>query len=159
MKLILNVLLLWSCLAPHDFHVSIAQVEYKDEVLQMTLRVFTEDLEDRLEELSALDLDLGTETEHPEAAQWMQKYLKKRVAFASEGRVLNQVFIGYEVEFELCYIYLEFPVGERPSELTVRNRIFFDSFDDQSNIVNVQVGEELRSAFLSPGKGDYTLEF
>lgn len=153
-------MVLWTLFMPkHDFHVSIAQVDYQDQSLQMTLRVFTEDLEDRLEESSGLDLDLGTETEHAQAPQLIEAYLRKTVGFFADKKALPMQYIGLEVEYELSYLYLEFPCARAPSRLEVVNRIFFDSFDDQSNIVNVKVGEELRSAFLSPGKGEYILEF
>ncbi len=159
MSLYLNLLFLSLLIPRHDFHVSIAQVDYKDQSLQMTLRVFTEDLEDRLEEDWDIDLDLGADTEAEETDRLIENYLRERLAFSSGGRDLEMRYIGKEVEIELCYIYLEFPCSDAPSDLLVKNQIFFDSFDDQSNIVNVKVGETLRSAFLSPGKGEHKLEF
>ncbi len=159
MPSIWTLIVLTFLMPKHDFHVSIAQVDYKDQSLQMTLRVFTEDLENRLEEQSGLDLNLGSENEHAQAPQLIENYLKQTVGFNVNGQALEMAYIGLEVEFELSYLYLEFPCSKAPKKVEVKNRIFFDSFDDQSNIVNVQVGEELRSAFLSPGKGDYILEF
>lgn len=159
MPSIWSLLLLTIFMPRHDFHVSIAQVDYKQQSLQMTLRVFTEDLEDRLEEQSGLDLDLGSPTEHEEAPELIAEYLREVLAFEADGMDLPMRYIGLEVEYELSYLYVEFPCVEPPKELLVRNQIFFDSFDDQSNIVNVKVGEELRSAFLSPGEGETILEF
>lgn len=152
MSFLCHLLLLLSLSTPHDFHVSIAQVDYRDSNLQMTLRVFTEDLEDRLQ------LKLG-ENELPQTDSIIASYLEDKVGFKLEGQPLPMTFIGKEIEFELCYLYLEFPCPERPKSLQVSNRIFFDSFDDQSNIVNVKVGETLRSAFLSSGNGESNLKF
>lgn len=152
-------LLLATAFFAHDFHVSIAQADYKAGEIQMTLRVFTDDLEMTLEERGAKNLRLGTPQEFAEADALIAGYLKERVRFELGDQSLPMTFVGKEVEYDLCYLYLSFNCPKTPEELSVSNQVFFDSFEDQSNIVNVKVGDNLRSAFLSRGNTKETLVF
>lgn len=143
----------------HDFHVSIAQVDYMDQELQCALRLFTEDLENRIESDYGLKLKLGSENEHPQADSLIAEFIEAEFQLKLEGQNLKQHFLGKEVDFELIYLYFFYPCPEVPRELSVSNRVFFDSFDDQSNIVNVKIGGELRSAFLNSSETEQTLTF
>lgn len=143
----------------HDFHVSIAQVDYKEQELQCTLRLFTEDLEQRIERESLIKLKLGSEEEHPAADSLIANFLKEEFQLKVDNKVLVQNYLGKEVDYELIYLYFYSPCAEEPQELSVSNRVFFDSFDDQSNIVNVKIGGKLRSAFLNSSETEQILKF
>jgi len=143
----------------HDFHVSIAQVDYKDQELQCTLRLFTDDLEQRIERESLIKLKLGSEEEHPAADSLIASFLKEEFQLKVDNKVLAQNFLGKEVDYELIYLYFYSPCAVEPQELSVSNRVFFDSFDDQSNIVNVKIGGKLRSAFLNSSETEQILKF
>ena len=101
-------LLLATAFFAHDFHVSIAQADYKAGEIQMTLRVFTDDLEMTLEERGAKNLRLGTPQEFAEADALIAAYLKERVRFELGDQSLPMTFVGKEVEYDLCYLYLSF---------------------------------------------------
>jgi hypothetical protein len=143
----------------HDFHVSVCQVEYKQQELQCTLRVFTEDLENELQDALQGKLKLGTAEEIPTADQLISDYLETHFKIGKNGLNLAQTYVGKEVEFELTFLYFSFPCDKAPEELRVFNSMFLDSFEDQSNIVNVKIGEEVKSAFCNNGQLEELLKF
>lgn len=155
----LLVLLFSFSMSMHDFHVSIAQVDYKEEELQCTLRLFTDDLEQRLELDHQVKLNLGGANQHPKADEFIAAFLKENFKIEQGDSSLQQVYLGIEVEYELVYLYFYYPCPNPPQQLGISNRVFFDSFDDQSNIVNVKVGEKLRSAFLNSSSTEQILQF
>jgi hypothetical protein len=140
---------------PHDFHVSIAQAEWDNGLIKCTLRVFSDDLEMVLQDKYGADYRLESALED----QRLGEYLKSRFGLNAAGEDLEGQFIGLEIEYDLSYLYLEFPLKRAPETLIVKNALFFDYFDDQSNIVNIQIESILRSAFLSPQKYSQVLEF
>ncbi len=155
----LLLLLFFSLPLAHDFHVSIAQVDYKDQELQCTLRLFTDDLVQRLEKEHLVSLKLGSEQEYAGADSLIAAYVEREFRLKAPGQEMKQIFLGKEVEYELIYIYFYYECPQAPKQLEVSNRVFFDSFDDQSNIVNVKIEGELRSAFLNSSETKQTLKF
>jgi hypothetical protein len=149
-------IILISILQPaHDFHVSIAQAEWDNELVKCTIRVFSNDLEMVLQEEYGEDYLLESALED----QRMGEYIKSKFGLNAEGKDLKGQFIGLEIDYDLSYIFLEFPLKKAPKTLEITNSLFFDYFEDQSNIVNVQIESILRSAFLSPQKYSQILEF
>ncbi len=155
----LILVLISLCLPRHDFHVSIAQVDYKDQEMQCTLRLFREDLENQLEKDLSYSLKLGEPDEHPSADSLVADYISREFNLKIGPKSLKQNYLGKEVEVEMIYLYFFYPCPEKPAELVVRNSVFFDSFDDQSNIVNVRIGDELRSAYLTSAESEKKLVF
>lgn len=146
-------------LAAHDFHVSIAQVEYNDQALQATLRLFTDDLENALEKECDCRLYLGSEREHPQADTYLKNYILKHFRLKSPQMGNETIILGKEVEMELTYVYVEYEMNATPKKIEVTNSLLFELFADQRNIVNVTVQEDLESAFLSPEKPTEILTF
>jgi hypothetical protein len=139
----------------HDFHVSISQAEWDKGLIKCTIRVFSDDLENSLQQTYGAEYRLESALEDERLAS----FLLKNFGFKVNNKSLKGEFIGMEIENDLSFLYLQFPLKEAPSSLEVYNLLFFDSFDDQSNIVNVTFGSVLRSAFLSPRKDSQILDF
>lgn len=153
------VLLLAMLPLKHDFHVSITRVDYADQELQCTLRLFTDDLEQRVEKDLGLKLALGTPEESPQADEAISAYIEEQFHIEMDDSPLEFKYLGKEVDYEMVYLHFYFPCPEVPQSLIISNRVFFDSFDDQSNIVNVRIDGMLRSAFLNSSKTAQILEF
>lgn len=152
-------LLLMVQLVAHDFHVSIAQVEYKNKALQTTVRMFTDDLEAALEKKCDCRLFLGSEREHEQADLYLREYIQKHFRLESPQQNGPEIVLGKEVEMELTYVYIEYPMAKEPELVRVTNSLLFELFNDQRNIVNITVSEALESAFLTPKNPSESLTF
>lgn len=139
----------------HDFHVSISQADWDEGLIKCTIRVFSDDLESSLQQTFGSEYRLESALEDERLAS----FLLNNFGFKVNDSKLEGEFIGMEIENDLSFLFVQFPLKETPSSIEVYNLLFFDSFDDQSNIVNVSFGSKLRSAFLSPRKDSQTLEF
>lgn len=149
---------LWSLvlLPSHDFHVSITRVVQRGEVLQVTGRYFSEDLEAALSRQTGQSVRLNAKAAFDAA---LHQYILNHTALRTADTELRARWLGYELENELCFVYYEYRLPQPVDRLAVENRVLFDSFTDQSNIVNVERGEQLQSAFLKPGQPSVWLQF
>lgn len=145
----------------HDFHTSItnAELNSKTQGLEITMKVFTDDLELTIKNGTGVELDLISTTPHPKADSLIFNYLLDHFAIKSDRTSKPPIFIGKEMENGITFIYLEIESFSIEKELVVRNTVFFDTFDDQSNIVNIEVRGELESAYLTRKASEKTLEF
>ena len=121
----------------HAFHTSIAQVRYdvKSKVLEVSLRIFTDDLETALSKENNRKVILDETSQHD---RLIENYLKKQFGFINQnGERKGMNFIGKESEVDATWLYLEIPCLESPNGLTLRNALLTELFDDQVNMVNL----------------------
>ena len=145
-------ILFLSLLFAHDFHVSVTNAEYKEDVqeLQISIKVFTDDLEDALSSETGARFSLKEAGKNKEQDSVLSNYIQAKFQVLEDQEPLPMTYIGHEIELDICFIYMlvsDFPVEK---ELEIRNIIFFDRFEDQSNIVNIRVHEKVYSLFLDP---------
>lgn len=154
MNVLLALLLTFSAGAKHDFHVSITNGEYnpKTETLQIYLKLFSDDLQNAIED------DSGKASSAP-SDSLVKKFVLDHFWLKINNEKLKPKYIGKELEQDITFIYLEVPFDITEKAITVSNTVFFDRFDDQSNIVNLEINGQLKSAFLDEGTPAETLHF
>jgi len=141
MKLLLPIVLLLAvcCMAflPHEFHVSITEVEQNSENgrLEMTVKLFTDDLERALETEGVDSLFLGDDKESKSADKYISAYIEKRLNIRADSIPMYWQFIGKEVELDVTWCYLESDSIPPLKQLQITSNVFTDIFDDQQNII------------------------
>jgi hypothetical protein len=136
----------------HKFYVSVTNVEYsdKDKAIQITSRIFIDDLEKALEERYGFEALLGTPEENKKTDVYLEKYLRAKFALKINGRVADYNFLGKKVENDLviCFIEILNEPLEKVSSLEVQNEILMDVFEEQKNIVHLKMGGKKKSFIL-----------
>lgn len=131
----------------HDFHTSLTEINYnsKSGSLELSVRVFTDDLELTLTSLNKGKL---VKIEDAEAVvnPLIEQYIRKNLALVSpEKEVKFGKFYGKEKEADATWIYLEIPDCKQIKNYTIYNNIMQEMFDDQTNLVNIIFGEQKKT--------------
>ncbi len=111
--------------------------------LEISTRIFTEDLQTSVLDKTGIKLGLGSGKEFPKADSVLVSYLTETMNFRQEGKDLGVIFIGRELEADVTWIYLETKAGillTKPLEIT--NATLQKQFPDQKNLVNLRLGKE-----------------
>lgn len=121
----------------HEFHASVTQMQYnaKEQVFEISIRVFTDDLERGLSAASGTKVNLANGTRHDAL---IEKYVRAHFTYANAQKQPKVVqYIGYETEADAQWIYLEMPYSGPFTGGTMRQNILTELFDDQVNMVNI----------------------
>jgi hypothetical protein len=131
----------------HKFYVSLTDTQYNEESgrLEISSKYFIDDLELALE-LSP-DEHIVMPMDNLITAQ-MSKYLQKHLIFRTDNQNCPLEILGYEVEDDVVWIYLESQEIPKFSEVSVTASQLTDLFEEQQNIVHVSNGGVLQSLFL-----------
>ena len=164
-KLILlsvSVLLL-AFTAAHKFYVSVTNVDYseKDKALQITSRIFIDDFEYILKERYDFTAKLATKKEHPKANDYIDRYLKSFLEIKINGKPVPLNFLGkeYDVDIMKCYIEVENIDAQKIQSIEVSNKVLFDAFDDQQNVVHIRLKDDRKSFIFIKGNHKGMLNF
>ena len=131
----------------HPFYVSICEIDYKIKTksLEISLRIFTDDLENTLQDWGANKLYLGEKNETPNADTLLKSYVLQMLSIEVNQKKLMLEFLGKEVEEELTWIYLEANNISDFDKITISNRLLFQSFPSQTNLIHVNHRQQTKS--------------
>ena len=130
----------------HEFHLSKTTINYDTEesAIQISTRIFIDDLELDLKSLGFDSLQICTRKEKPSAEQRIQDYLREKLVVTVDGQTLDLTFLGKEQSDDLAAVwcYLEAYDVSIFDQISVSNTILTSQFDDQKNITMVEVDKE-----------------
>ena len=128
----------------HDFHISRTLLAYNTdtEEWQISMHLFIDDLELALEQEGYTELRLGTAREQQDADTIIDAYIRKQLQLQSDDTNIKWEWIGKEVSEDLTafWIYLLVPNAQPTQYLQVRNELFFELYEDQQNMLQVDGG-------------------
>lgn len=151
-KLLLVLILPLVAFTAHTFYVSVTNIGYseKDDALQITTRVFIDDLEAVLLERYEVIANLDTDGESIVADEYLEKYLRKKFQIEIDGEIKNYDFIGRKYDNDVCIFYIELPKVNLGSikSIQIQNEILTDLFDEQQNVVHFKIKGKKKSFVL-----------
>lgn len=145
----------------HPFYFSLTQIDHnpQTESLEITLKLFTSDIEQALEAQGTGSLFLGEEKEAKEADRYIQTYLEQHLQLKVNGELKQYDFLGKEVELDVVWCYVEVLAVPELKELEIKNTLLIEFFEEQQNVVQIKVGNQKKSALLRKGASSETLVF
>lgn len=138
--------------AAHKFYVSVTNVSYseKDDALQMTSRVFIDDMDQVLKERYDIEAHLATDQESSLSQEYLEKYLRAKFVVEINGAPRTYEYIGKKYDNDLVIFYLEVPELDFPTvkSIQIQNEMLTDMFDEQQNIVHFKIKGKKKSFVL-----------
>lgn len=159
--MILNYLILLFVGWFHPLHLSISELELspKSGSLEISHRIFIDDLENAIKDRTGIAVSLSDPKDPELAQQLVGDYIHQHFRLQLNGKSIMPQYLGYEVEEEAIWAYMEVPKVRKISSVSVQNTLFFKRFTDQINIINVKVGDSLKSLRLEANEPEGSLNF
>ncbi|WP_452221702.1 DUF6702 family protein [Lacinutrix salivirga] len=147
------VLLLFTALSfttAHKYYVSITQIEYvKDKkTVQIITRIFIDDLENLLRSRYDKTITLQEKEDETVINTYLSKYLKSKIEIDINNQPVVLNFIGKEYDNDLVYCYLEIPNVENIKSFSITNKVLFDVFPEQKNVIRTNINSKNKSFIL-----------
>lgn len=145
----------------HETYLSVTEIEYNKEgkSIQITSRVFIDDLEDVLSKRYQREIKLSYKKDLKANKAIIGKYLDKKLKISVEGTPRELNFLGSKFDADQIVLFVESPNVESFNKVEVENLILTDLLDAQKNIVHVKKGEKIESMLLVKGNGSNTVNF
>lgn len=138
--------------ATHKYYVSVTQVEYSKEnkSIQIILRLFTDDIENVLRERYDEDIILGESKDNAKTNDsYIQKYLNSKLNIKVNENKAHLTFIGKEVNVDITRCFLEIENINEIKSFEISNKLLFDLFEEQQNIVKLNINSKQKSYILT----------
>lgn len=152
---------LFSFTSVHKYYVSITQIEYVKEKqsLQIISRIFVDDFEKLIRNRYDNNITLNNNEDEVIIDQYVKKYLLEKIDISINGQPKAISFIGKKYDDDIMYCYLEIENIASIKSFEIKNKVLFDLFDDQKNIVRTNINDKNKTFVLIPEKDKGLLNF
>ncbi|WP_395048180.1 DUF6702 family protein [Flavobacterium sp.] len=136
----------------HKFYVSIYQINYVPEkkMLQITSRIFMDDLNDILKSKYNQKTNIGEPNETPEDIVLMKKYIGGNFSIKINGQQKSINYLSKELEGNVVICYYNVKEISKIKTLEIQNTTLFDLNSDQQNIIQTTIYGKKHSLLLTP---------
>ena len=150
-----------SSTSAHKFYVSITKMEYVKEKgsLQIITKIFTDDMEDALQQRYSPLISLDTKKETPEANEFLEKYLLQKLNVTVNGKPVTLHYIGKEYDTDMVVAYIEVTGIKNMKNIEIENKVLMEIFPEQQNIIHLKTINSRRSLILDKDEPKGELDF
>lgn len=127
------------------------EIQYvpKDKTVEVSVRIFTDDLENTIKNLHKdVPLDILHPKDQKQVNTWIDQYIKSRLQVKVNDVVRPMQFIGYEQQEESIWIYFEIKNVQTPKQVHVFNTLLYDYKKEQINMIRFKNGDKEKSSKL-----------
>lgn len=138
-------------LSIHRFYVGIYQVDFvpQKKRLEITTRIFMDDLNDALAKAYKKQTNVGDENETPEDVALMKKYLADKFKIYLNGQHKPMNYHSHEQENNVVICYLTIKEVSKINKIEVENSILIEVHEEQQNIIQFNNNGKKQNLLLS----------
>ena len=143
----------------HPFYISVVDIKHdaKQQSLNISVKLFTNDIEEALKKTTSKSIDLLNPKNKAEMETELMNYIKKRLSITINSKLTILDFIGYEREEDAIWAYLEIKKVVAPKSIKVDTKLLYDYLPQQTNIVHAEVNGVKKSSKVN--NPDSKIEF
>ena len=112
-----------------------------------------------LEKQYRVQLDIVKPANKEQLKQFMNYYIHKHLVVKVDGKVLNPAFLGYEIQEDGAWAYLEVKGINRAQKIEVHDDLLYTEHAEQINMLHVIVTGERKSTKLDNPDANASFNF
>lgn len=145
----------------HPFYISLTEIRYnpKEKSLEISQKIFRDDLENAFTEQYKAKVNFLTPGNKADLEKKIKKYILENNEIYINGQKIELNYLGYEIEEEAVWFYLEALKIPIPKTADIRNSILHKNFDTQQNVINFYLSKNPKSLILLNGKDRGLINF
>jgi hypothetical protein len=145
----------------HPFYVSVTEIKHDvpTSELQVSCRIFADDLENVLKKQYKLPVDIIHPANRTQTDSLVSSYLNKHLLITIDGKAVKLHYMGYKIEEEAAWCFLEAEDIKTFKQIHIKNDILYSEHPNQINMIHALSGSTRKSTKLDNPKADADIQF
>lgn len=146
LTVLFSISLLFLSLKPmHPYYVSVSEIRIDtlSKNVNVSVKLFTDDLQDAVYRINKVPVDFNKQSDNQKIM--LENYFKERFKITIGAKVIPLSFIGYEVEEEATWCYLEFKPLNSFGKVIIVNSLLYDFLPNQTNLIHCYYNQNRKS--------------
>ena len=138
----------------HKFYVSTTSIVYKEQkqTFEITSQMFIDDMETLLR-LDNKYIKMLPDSNIKLIDELIESSLRTYFQIEINKKNIDFEFVGREYKNDIIQCYIEVMIPDNSKKITLRNRMFFNLFKEQQNIIHFK-NQQKRESFLLHNESD-----
>lgn len=147
--------------SPHPIYVSVTEITHnpQSKSLEISCRLFTDDLEKALRKLNPGRIDLLNASIHKEMEPRVSRYIKDHLQLEADGKQQVLSFLGYEQQEDAIAAYFEVVNLPAVKKISIYNNLLYEYQPQQMGIIHATVNGERKSHRLLNPESKVVMEW
>ncbi|WP_304141029.1 DUF6702 family protein [Mesoflavibacter zeaxanthinifaciens] len=139
----------------HKYYVSITQIEFvkEQQSVQIISRIFIDDFESVLRKRYDKSITLDRGDDETQIDDYIKKYLLTKIEISINNKEVIPNFIGKKYDDGIMHCYLEIENVKSISTFQIKNKVLFDMFEDQKNVIRTNINNKNKTVVLTAQNG------
>lgn len=145
----------------HKYYLSLTKIDYikESKSIQITSRIFIDDLEKTLNKKYNKSFELDTNQELKDVDKYIKQYISKLLIININHKITSFNYLGKKYENDVIYLFAEIENVTEIKSIEVQNRILMDEFSEQQNIIKLNINNKKKSFILTEDSDKDLLNF
>ncbi|WP_353077130.1 DUF6702 family protein [Flavobacterium sp.] len=145
----------------HKFYVGVFQIDYFKEkkAVQITARLFIDDLEKALYKKHNKHIYITTKDEIAEANTLIADYLSEKLKIKLNNKSQSLQFLTKEQEDNIVICYLKIPFKDNIKDFEITNTVLSDIFKEQQNLVHLNLNSNKKTLLFTNTETNQKLKY
>ncbi len=124
----------------HPFYISVIEINHnqKEATVEISVRMFSEDLEKTLRKYTPGKIDINTPADKAFVDKQVSNYVSQKLKLKINGKPVSFSYVGYEIQKESAWCYFEITNIPDVKKIEVDCTLLYDYEKNQTNIVHVK---------------------
>ena len=133
----------------HNYHTSLTRIDYNssEKSLEIEINLFNHDLEIVLAAVNKKRFELE---KSKAVEQMLFEYLQKNFIVSDEN-IKTMNWVGMEIKADMTTAFIEIKEIDTLDNLKIKNKVFFESYKEQTNLVSLHDGEKKHDLVFKVG--------
>ena len=145
----------------HPIYMSVTEIEHnaKEKTLEISCRIFTNDLETTLKQTNKGLIDLINPKDKAAMSKLVNDYIQKHLSIQVDGKMVALQFLGYEQQEDAINSFYQVNNIAAVKKITVTDNILYEYKSEQISLLHVKVNGERKSTKMVNPEEKVSLEF
>jgi hypothetical protein len=145
----------------HPFFVSVTEIQHnaKEKTLEISCKIFTDDLEKTLRQNYKTKVDLLNPADKNAMNKLITDYVRNHLIINADDKLLQLQFVGYEKDEEATWSYFQVKNITSIKKINITDNLLFEYKKEQINILHVIVNGKRKSTKFDNPDAKVSLTF
>ena len=135
----------------HDLHISVCEIEvdYQSKTLEISQRIFLDDLEQALILYSGRnDIDILQPKDKDALESLLRNYVLDNFQIHVNENTKKLAYLGSQIRGDVIVVYIEIPKIKQVNVIEIKNSVLMSLFPDQVTLVHIKKSGNTKSLKL-----------
>jgi hypothetical protein len=126
----------------HPVYISSTNIIISDEILEIKIKLFRDDLEDGLRDFHGFSISIDSSNKIEKNKSLINQYINDKLTLEINNEKINFFIIDYSLINDVLEVYFTKNFTKKTKDIRITNQLLIEIYSEQSNIMFLNIFEK-----------------